>query len=559
MEHDPYMAMETLKSIDRSRFSSIDSAYYALLYTQAQVKTDEPIKNDSLINKAYQHYHISNSGDLCVRAYFYHGTVLNMHNRRTDALRDFLTALEIAEIDKNYEWAARSAEAISDIFVDSYNYEQAEDYSNRTVAYFNMSGNELRKRYAIIDLATIHLNNGKTSLAIKSLDSLNNIFSNAPDVDENLKAYLKIPYTTALIREKRSGEAERMLASYPKDSTNYYNTIEWMLTQGKIDHLNSNYSDAKKILYDALLLSTNKEDSIRLMYWTYRSALSTEDYKYAASMADTLLILQSEIADFYLKESLTGVQRDFISAKANKDRHRFLLTTTILITALIITLGFTILLFFNHRLRIRAKKAELEATLATLTDVQSLSEKKDEQINSLNSKLTEESNTNKKLQSSLENFTREKHTNAILIESLFKEKWTTLNKLCDEYFDLDNSDRARMVILNRLDKEIKKICNKKSLQKIEDSVNLYIDNIIAKIRIQCPFLSDDELILLSLIFAGFSVRTICLLQNIKYKNFYLRKSRIIKRITDSDAPDKNLFITKIKQTSDHQQVKPIEI
>lgn len=56
MEEHPDSAMMILQGIDRHSLKGNELAYYALLYTQSQVKTDIPLDSDSLIRIAYAKY-----------------------------------------------------------------------------------------------------------------------------------------------------------------------------------------------------------------------------------------------------------------------------------------------------------------------------------------------------------------------------------------------------------------------------------------------------------------------------------------------------------------------
>lgn len=118
--------------------------------------------------------------------------------------------------------------------------------------------------------------------------------------------------------------------------------------------------------------------------------------------------------------------------------------------------------------------------------------------------------------------------------------------LCNQYFDVENTDKGRSSILNNIDKEFKRLRSRKHLREIEKAVDTYFNGIITLLREQCPFLSEEDITLMTLTYAGFSSRAVCLFMDIKYKLYYLKKTRIIKRIENSDAPDKETFIAKIK-------------
>lgn len=70
------------------------------------------------------------------------------------------------------------------------------------------------------------------------------------------------------------------------------------------------------------------------------------------------------------------------------------------------------------------------------------------------------------------------------------------------------------------------------------------------LREECTFFKEDDFVFLSLVFAGLNVRTVCLFLDIKYKLFYLKKSRLIKRIEDSAVLHRDAFLSRLKQKSD---------
>lgn len=131
-------------------------------------------------------------------------------------------------------------------------------------------------------------------------------------------------------------------------------------------------------------------------------------------------------------------------------------------------------------------------------------------------------------------------------ETLYRMKWETLNVLCNEYFDKDDSELSRKMILSNIEKEIKRLSDKRSLDEIEKALNKYMDCIMIKLRSQYPGLKEEEFRLLSLVFAGFSSKAICLIFSLKMNSFYSKKRRIVEKIEALDAPDKKLFIRKMK-------------
>lgn len=167
------------------------------------------------------------------------------------------------------------------------------------------------------------------------------------------------------------------------------------------------------------------------------------------------------------------------------------------------------------------------------------------QVKILSDKLTEGTNTISELQKKLDDKQETEAKNIKIIETLFKEKWATLNMLCNEYFERGSSESTRISILHNIEEELNKLRSKKNLKQLENAVDNYLGGIMSCLREECPFFKEEDFTFLSLVFAGFSVRAVCLFTNIKYKLFYLKKSRLSKRISSSDAPHKSIFLTKL--------------
>ena len=81
------------------------------------------------------------------------------------------------------------------------------------------------------------------------------------------------------------------------------------------------------------------------------------------------------------------------------------------------------------------------------------------------------------------------------------------------------------------------------LQKLHKLVNGALDNVLVKIRTQLPKIKEQDIDFIAYILAGFSPRSVCLFTDNKIKNFYNKRSRLINRIEESDAPDKDFILS----------------
>lgn len=127
------------------------------------------------------------------------------------------------------------------------------------------------------------------------------------------------------------------------------------------------------------------------------------------------------------------------------------------------------------------------------------------------------------------------------VQSLFKQRFETLNKLCFEYFEKGDSLILRKSIYKEVEKEILRLREPSELERLEESLNKYCDNIMVKADSQLPGLSQSDRTLLVYLFSGLSARTICVLTDVEIKTFYMRRYRLKNKILAGDAPDKLLF------------------
>ena len=131
------------------------------------------------------------------------------------------------------------------------------------------------------------------------------------------------------------------------------------------------------------------------------------------------------------------------------------------------------------------------------------------------------------------------------VNTLYGSRLDTLNMLCNEYFEKNESEKVKLTLYNEVEKHILALRDSKSVAELETIVNTFLDNILIKVKEQLPQLTKNDLTFLTYLYAGFSPRAICIFTDIKIKNFYNRRSRLKDRILAADAPDKEFFVSKM--------------
>lgn len=537
--------MTKLNQIQASELSTSEYAFFCLLYVQSQIKCNIEVSNDSLIEIAYTAYAHSDSDDLKKRAHFYNAQISYNTGDYRIAMRDALVAYDIAKEAHDNYWIAKSAELMSDIFYATRNDSQSEIYSLEAVQNYKLAGKIANHRYALCDLAIVFLNQHKDREAFRILDSLQQTVNHEEPFDSALNDYILTAKCQVYEWTKQFDQLNNSIPSKPDISAPTVEKIDYSISKSYALFAEEDFEGATSLLSSAFGITDSDSQLIQLLFVRYEQSLMSGDYKTAALTADSLLLMQSKITEDILKESIMGEQRDFYADKAKKQKRKAKSMKYALITVIIASLTLCSMLIWMYRLKMRAKHAELETNLSSFLNLKSQYEHIGMENDRLSVELNEKSSTVDSLRMKIENHSQTMKQNSLIIEHLFREKWLTLNLLCNDYFELGGSNTTRTLILNNIEKELNKARSPKNLKDIELAVDNYMGNIMSMLREECKFLKDDDFTFLSLIFAGLSVRAICLFMNIKYKLFYLKRSRLSKRILASDAPHKDLFLEKM--------------
>lgn len=571
MEQYPDSAMSILSRIDRQSLKASDFPYYALLYTQAQVKTDIPLDSDSLISIAYAKYGSYTRGDRGIRSNFYTGEVFFNQENYREAMKYYLTAYEESKRLHNNYWHAKAAERISDLFFFAYNYDEATKYSQEAADLFLQLGKLRNHRYTLVQLAGVMLNNGEEDKAYTLLDSLQKIVKISFPVDSALLGYIRLPMIDAMMKTGKTIDIDMDVIESLKKDTAALDVIDMAIFESQIQNAINNTEMAKDVLETVKDLAHSDEDQIHLLYARYENARRIGDNSLAFSIVDSMLFYENALAEEILQESVTGAQRDFYSALAVNNDKKYKMFKWLLVIAVVVLLSIILLIILIFFFRNKAQKLEMQANLEaflslrlysdrisrerdalekTVSDndiiIRDLSEKihmgdqKDESL----TKVVDE--RDERLRSHLPEKEDVGIDYSSVIEKLFREKWSAIDILCDQYFALNNSEVTPKGLALNIEKEIKKVVSKKGLAQIVEATDEYMGNIVSRLRTQCKFIKEADVSFLALLYAGFSVRAVCMFTGIKYDYFYVKKSRLIKRIEASEAPDKSLFLQKLK-------------
>ncbi len=465
-----------------------------------------------------------------MRSAFYKGYVLNFLGSSSKAVVYAMQAYEIAKQNADYYWLAKSAELLEDIMASSRCHDEMLNYAQEAAEYYQKADKILNHRYAICDVASALCNLKRYAEAEALLDSISTVSNDSGLVSYCNRAKLGVLYNS------RQFDKGLTLAKEMQKYTKFYQfsikdsafILSMELSQKHID-------SANVILKDMMLKAKSLNDRGAVFITMIKYYEQIGDYKSSQAYTDSLLKFQNDALESLFKQSTTSVQRDYYT-QMSIDEHNEVLRTRfwligIIVFAITVALAAAIILrqrFVIKECRLEDKMQEVVALTKQIKDFHLINSRLKSEIESAKASSTPSND-------------------CYDIENLFKEKWQTLDLLCDEYFLKGNSPNTRASIINSIENELEKVRSKRNMLEIVDSVDKYMGNIISDLKTCCPSISkDDDIIFIALIFAGFSPRSVCFFTGIKLKYYYNKRSRIISRI-EAACPEKaEYFISKMK-------------
>ena len=532
MEQHPDSALAILDTLNPSALTSDASqAKYALLLTQAQIKNRDFPKSDSLINTAVAFFEGKGNADE-MKSLFYQGNVRYFNSEYSTAIIPALHAHDLAiKLNDDY-WRAKTAEQIADIYTSTS--DDNTDFRREAISYYEKAGKIPNHRYAICDLATTYINHGRLKLAIHLLDSVAAIASAAPadsgllayDYDSLLDAYIRIDSM-----ERADTVAQSLLGLYP-----YYRPrSRFYSNRGLIYTRRGDYSAALQQLSLARAKAKTYSDRIVACQTSIEPSIRVGAYNEVGEYADSVIDYANAACYELLKQSAMAAQKDFFQGRASAEAEKSRALTYIVLLTVLAALIVVVALIVIFRLRLRLKSSELERSIDEIHGLTAELQQKQSDISELKLRITTEQRTASQLKSE----------QSVLSDTSFFERLKLIDMLCTQYYERDNEEESHRTML-RIEQEINGIRSGATLQEIERSVNSRMDNILDRLRLQCPFLKDRDILFISMLYAGLSPKAICLLMEMRMKSFYSKRSRLEERIASSSAPDKALFLAKIR-------------
>lgn len=546
MEEHPDSALDILGAIPSADVnSSADRALHALLLTQAQIKNGHIVDNDSLINIAVRHYSDRDDSPRLMKSLFYKAQVEYNRGDMAAAIVPAIRARELATEFNDSYWRAKAAELMADIYSVTHYKSEAVKYTEEAAEHYKKAGKARNHLFALCDLAVVRSNDGvDDNKNIALLDSVRRIAINEP-ADTTLIVYADRTLFGMYVDSGRNDEAHRILEEMLSLKSHYFPDSEQYSYMSRLATNDGNDEEALQIIKTANDEATNTSQKVHV-YVFYRDYHKSKGMsREAEAYTDSILTLQNMEVAAVLKQSVVSAQRDFFTARAEKeaDKARLSAMTASALGILLAAVCIGFLLYYREKMR--RKKAEIETMMLEAQSLSAQLDEKDESLQSAINELNKTRNDLKELSITVSDKDSLLKTQTLLTNSILEKRFQTLNALSKDYFTLTNQSSPRTGIVSDFKKELDIMANPESQAELERIVNNKHQGIITRLRNQLPKIKDQDIFFLTLIAAGVSRNAICLITKNKQANYYNKCSRLRRKIENSDSTDKQEFLDTI--------------
>lgn len=527
MQSRPDSALNILRGISMGELATqVDSAYYALLLTQARDKNYIVQTDDSLICYAVAYYDGANDVRMQAKAHYYWGCVYRDMNQQAEAIREFLIAAPltkkakekrqlgliynnigyiytIQEFNEKADSIYRLVEGIAEELKDTALWAEALSKQGSIALakgeeYFPIAEQKLSDAFAAVDRA------GNNGLKANISASLSNLYSR---MNEGEKALYYAKLNLSLRRDTARAYRTFLILGDAYYKCGQYDSAIFYLNKGLVGKDYRRKVDACMRLADIAKIQGNV-------------ALSLELERSSSAYKDSLYQLRRSVIVSKMIEAETDaqtmLQKLYYKGRLNTYLYGFMLVTIMIVA---------IVLFLYRRYQrkndlLQRDKQELEKTNRDLSQhyasLQADIAQKDLEIEDLKQELVShqiDEEQRKKIQIELDEMIlkRSALTKEAFLHSPLYEKMQVIIKDCQDRDESDEeiSDREWQEFVVGMDMQW----------------NNGITDFCAKYQ-----LSKEELHLVCLSLAGFPFSHLEYLLHLSRRTLYRKKNALLKRI-----------------------------
>lgn len=512
MDSNPDSAYKLLCRYDKSRLKTDrDSALFRLLWAEGRYKTfhDDTVENE--IDRCVHFFQNSGEGRNLMRALFYQGKIRQNLGMQGAAMVSFLESQEnVDPTDLLYRGNLHTA--MSEVAQSIGDMPRSEEESRKAMECYIALDSLVFIEESTLWYAMALSYNGSHD---KGIGMMKDVFEAALSRnDSNMIMASACQLGRALLWQDRYGESRYYLFLYPKYESR--NQME--------------LKDKNLVLFSMMKDSVNR-DSISSMvrdisckhgdnYVLHEYYESVNDYKRAYySLYKEYAELDSKYGRRLRNDGNFVIQRyqDGLIASSKKEltltkeRNLWIIVAAGLLVVIVVLVSIYLLNKKSNKIN------ELLALVAILSKKAESAEKKDQADD----------------------------TGASF--KVLKKIFNSLDALYSEYYKVGDGDKCRKGLLSRMGAEVEKLrSDDEMLKGFESEINKESDGLLESVYNGfARRLNADQRRMVVFLYLNMSVDAICLLLDVNVAAMYNRKTRLIKRISESTSPRKEELLARI--------------
>lgn len=517
-EEQPSEALAILDAIDRSRLSSSRlRGHYALSYIVAQYYNEVIPKSDSLSRDAVQYFSKSQDHNRRARAFFHNGLILRVERRMPESMLSLMEAQNSVNLLDQPRLEGLILRAIGDIYLDNMLLPNALDTYHKSRECFARAGLERHTKYGTFKIAC-------AEARLRNFEAAEPLFVEVRDYALEINnldfLYLALHELGNIYMQlNRIEDCEATLSLIDELDIEVFDLSQELCIRAMI--ASERGDRAKAFEYIEQAESQENSSPIITEYTRYRVHRKFNESEEALRFCELSMERQDSLtlrglAHPVLNHQISQLQTT-IAAQEREEQLRKQRNVAIFVSLLVLfvgAVGYTLL-------RLRQKNRDIANYMATINELQLM------RIDDCN-----------RLDCST--------TLAEAVDRLYKERFVDINRLCEAYYDHDNTTRQPAKVFEQVQQTIAQLkSDEVRLAELEKIVNSCRGDIMTKLREQCPKLNERELRVSLYTYAGLSTRAICVFMDSNPVAISKMKYRIKAKIKESDALDKEMLVAAI--------------
>lgn len=510
IEERPDSVLPILEAFDTSEISTPSRALHAYLLSRARHKCDIVETDDSLISFAVRTFQKHNDRRHLMKASFIQGYINLNAEMYPEAINLAMESEALSRENDDFEYQARSNQLIADIFNATGNTGEALRYNKKAVDLYKKIGFERESKFAEADYAIAHHNIGNDSIALKMLQELIPLIDRS---DTLLRAYAMeylavVQQSLNLMDDlELTNTTLNDLPESGSDLTKLFITIDIALAH-------DNIAKAESLLDSIYSIHPEFSNNNKTLEALYIIQIKKGLFREALKTQDQIISNQNKFVNQALQQNVSRMISEQLANTAQKQQDRAEKLLLILVVFAIIVLITLIFAWYLHKSRIRIIRLEIERVKQEMQSI----------------KL--QSKTVSKKESPIQQF--------------FIGRFSNILELCDELDRPHTNSKRKDKILVSIKSELESMQDPSMLKDLELIIDQSYNNAATLLSEEMSELKPKDRAFLILSFAGISSNLMQAIFKMEQANFYMKRSRLKKKIANSDIPDKELFLSLLE-------------